>query len=133
VGLVLYASKDFPQYISVYAAIVAICSTALLAFLLPKLFDYFNNLNYRNYKELLDLQKSLIDSNRVVDSRIHKMIDHYEQAFIEARQKKAKKPNFFGFYISAVGLLIFIFCVVIAILVFSMEIYQHLFLDFFVH
>lgn len=131
-GSNLYTPEDFKDYIGVYVSIVTICSTAFFVFLLPKLIDYFNNLNYRRYKEILDLRKSLVDNNRTVDRQINRMIDHYEKEFIEMRDSKIWNPSRWGFNGSSFMILGFIFIVVIVILSFSMVIYQHLFLDWFI-
>lgn len=122
--LICRTSNNFKDYISVYAAIVAICSTAFFVFLLPKLLEYFNNLNYRRYKEILDLRKALVDNNRTVDPRINKMIDHYENEFIETRQNRILNPSKFGFYSTGWAMLGFIFTVIIVSLGFSIGIYK---------
>lgn len=124
VGPILDTSGDFKDYLSVYISIVAICSTAFFIFALPRVYDYFYNLNYRNYKEMLDLRKSLVDNNRTVDCRIDKMIDHYENEFMATRNEKLLNLHRDSLYKSAWNMLGFIFLVVITILGISMGIYR---------
>lgn len=131
-GSIFYTPEDFKEYIGVYVSIVAISSTAFFVFCLPKVIDYFNNLNYRRYKEMLDLRKSLVDNNRTIDRRINKMIDHYEDEFIRTRENKIWNPSRLGFHGSALMMLGFIFLVIALVLWASMCIYQYLFLAWFI-
>lgn len=95
--MVLNASaNNFHEYLQVLTVIMTVLSVATFSFILPKTFDHFNNRNYRNYKEMLDLRKALIDNNRPVDKSINEYIDTYEEEFLKSRtQKNSSKDTFY--------------------------------------
>lgn len=126
--LILYTSGDFHKYISVYVCIVLLCSAAVFTLLLPKSFDHFNNKNYRNYKEMLDLRKSLVDNKRTVDRSINQMIDQYEKEFIAGKAENLKKNSKYSTHKSIVRILIVISSAIIAIVGIPLALYQYLFL-----
>lgn len=117
-------SENFEKYIGVFVGIASVCSAAFFTFMLPKIFDYFNNKGYRDYKEMLDLRKSIIESKRKVNPDIDKIIKTYETEFIKNRNKKLK--NFYkgSFEKNSWIVLGIIFGAVIVILAFSLFLYQ---------
>lgn len=117
-------TEKFVTYLPILVVITTVLSVATFSFLLPKVFDHFNNKNYRDYKEMLDLRKALLDNGLPVDEYIENSINDYKENFLKGRLEKAKSKSKDTFWNDAAGAIGFIFGTTIGLLFLATFIYN---------